>query len=150
MMRLNCVSPVKRFIALALCATTLLLHGCASDDELARYRIHGNVTYEGKAVPQGTIRFIPDSNAGNRGPASVTQIENGRYDLPAVRGVIGGDYVVSIKGFDGAGREIPGESVSTSGKPLFPEIQLRVELGRDGKVHDFALPRYSLQGSARR
>lgn len=113
--------------------------GC-SDSGPASYRLQGVVTWKGQPVPNGLIRFEPDSAAGNTGPATVAPIRQGRYATPRGRGVIGGRYRVYISGNDGVPYNIPEEgSVNPDGMPLFAERAEEVELPRGDSERDFPL-----------
>lgn len=113
--------------------------GC-SDPAPASYRLQGVVTWKGRPVPNGLIRFEPDSAAGNTGPATVAVISQGRYATPGGRGVIGGRYRVYLSGNDGVPYEIAGEgSVNPDGMPLFAERVQEVEFSRGHATWDFDL-----------
>ena len=60
--------------------------------------LHGEVTYEGKAVEKGKINFVPVDKTP--GPSAVATIAAGRYDVPARWGLLpDGVYVVRITAF---------------------------------------------------
>ncbi|MCX7425021.1 MAG: hypothetical protein NTW96_05255 [Planctomycetia bacterium] len=59
-----------------------------------RVIVSGSVSYRGKPVQQGTIRFVP--SGGTQGPASGAVIENGKYEATANGGVIVGTHRVEI------------------------------------------------------
>ena len=71
---------VIRFSCLltALCA----LGGCSEPTGPRTVRAWGEVSYDGAAVEDGTIDFVPTDDAS---PAQA-QIKAGRYDLPAPAG----------------------------------------------------------------
>src|SRR5262249_46046732 len=83
----------------ALSAAVLLLAGCGDDTGLSkRYRVTGNVTYNGKPLAKGNINFIPTSSpATDR--AAPAPIDNGRYTLTTATendGALPGTYAVTI------------------------------------------------------
>ena len=54
-----------------------LLVGCG-DGGLKRYRVSGDVSFQGKPVPAGSIIFTPDTAKGNAGPQGTANIIDGR------------------------------------------------------------------------
>jgi len=52
--------------------------GCGSNGP-RRYHLEGRVTFGGELVPNGLIRFEPDSSQGNAGPVGYAAIKDGRY-----------------------------------------------------------------------
>jgi len=58
--------------------TILVATGCGSNGP-QRFHVEGAVTFDGKPVPSGTIRFEPDSTKGNTGPVGYSAIIDGRY-----------------------------------------------------------------------
>jgi hypothetical protein len=124
-----------------LVAVTLMLFtvGCGRARGPARHDLSGSVTFHGKPVPVGTISFAPDTSKGNDGPGASAEIKDGVYSIRPGRGTIGGPHVVSISGFDGKPYKI-GQDVYRAGKPLFPGVQIRVDLPKEPAKHDFALP----------
>ena len=49
----------------------LLAWGCGDDGLPKRYRVHGEVTYNGKPLPQGNINFIPQDAAGRAASGTI-------------------------------------------------------------------------------
>lgn len=80
-----------------LASSVLALAGCGGGDNIAqRYKVTGNVTYNGKAVESGTVTFIPDAATGRSATGS---IKNGSYTLTtqsADDGALPGTYKVTI------------------------------------------------------
>ena len=138
----NVVPPAARFVRIMPVLTVALVCslsiGCAEDGP-TRYHVSGSATYAGRPIPQGSIRFIPDSRANNRGPAGFAVIENGRYDTSrSGRGTVGGPHLVLISGFDG--QASPGEETE-GGRPLFPDHRAKTELPKETATRDFDVPR---------
>lgn len=77
MHRRVCEQGQRRSIA-ALLMVVAALSGCGPRG-LQRFQLEGKVTFDGKPVPSGTIRFEPDSTKGNRGPVGYAEIIDGRY-----------------------------------------------------------------------
>ncbi len=99
-----------------------------------RYTLSGTITMpDGKPVPAGEINFEPDGQAGNKGPASMAQIRQGKYSLPKDQGVVGGKYIVRISPFDG---NAFGESIQ--GRPLTKAQHVEnVDFPMKNSTHDF-------------
>lgn len=120
----------------ALAILTLCIAGCGPTDDLKKFTVTGSITMaDGKPVPAGEINFEPDGEAGNKGPASMTQINGGKYTLPTANGVVGGKYIVTIMPYDGVAF---GESIQ--GKPLVkaPYVE-KVELPSENSTKDFVV-----------
>lgn len=107
--------------------------GCGGRDELGRHAVRGNVTLQGQPVPSGEVTFEPDAGAGNQGPASWSEITNGRYSIGRVKGHIGGAYIIRITGYGQ-------ETVETPDGPapamLFDSQVQKCELPQGDATHD--------------
>ena len=115
-------------------ACLVLCLGCSRPDGPPRYALSGSASLaDGKPIPVGEVMLEPDAAAGNQGPASMSQIRDGKYSLSSEQGVIGGKYIATIIAFDG----VPyGESVQ--GKPLIkvPHVE-NIELPAADSTKDF-------------
>ena len=113
--------------------------GCGTG-EIKRYNISGNVTYNGKPVPAGTIAFEPVGRDISPGFAT---IKDGKYDT-AENGVgqIGGEQVVRITG-DARSPVDPNSFQADSyvAKELFPKFQMNAKLPKRRSTQDFEVPR---------
>ena len=76
-------------LALALCAAA----GCGGGNPLGRHALSGNVTLDGQPLAQGNIEFAPEQAGGVSSGAAVQQ---GRYDIPTLKGLPPGTYRVRI------------------------------------------------------
>lgn len=118
------------------------LLGCG-DDAPDTYHVSGTVTFDGKPIPAGTIRFVPDGAKQNSGPPGIARIADGKYDTSAEggKGHVGGPMIVQIEGHDPSGQgatdEETGEKIMT---PLFPGYKTTAELPKDASTKDFAVP----------
>jgi len=123
-------------IVLALACASV---GCGRPARLARYEISGTVTHDGKPVPSGSLRFTPDFERGNRGPATTIMITDGTYRSVDGFGVLGGPYTVEISGFEA----LPPEQAQAMPmpKPLFKPYTTVVDLDKKGGVKDFDVPK---------
>jgi len=108
----------------------------------------GEVSYQGVAVAAGSIRFFP--SGGTPGIGGSARIEDGRYTIPAGRGLTAGTYVVAISAARPTGRTVrpePGHEADGSiaeTEQFIPErfntsSELRVELEPGENRRDFNL-----------
>lgn len=115
--------------------------GCGPRDGVVRYPISGNITYDGKPIPAGTICFLPDVTKGNHGAPAFTVIKDGKYDTKIGKSPVGGPHEVVVDGADGIpclddmGNEMP------NGKPMFEPYSIFVELPKKkGETVDLEVP----------
>ena len=109
--------------------------GCGATDGPTRYKVTGQISYDGSPIPAGKIVFEPDDDRGNQGPAGYATIEDGTYATDTGKGVVGGPHDVRISGMDGVSI---GES--HQGTPLFSEFRTTVDLPKESTTHDFDVP----------
>jgi hypothetical protein len=114
--------------ALGLVALGALI-GCG-DAGPKRYRVAGQATFEGKAIPYGEVLFTPDGAKQNAGAQGIAPIRDGQFDTAAAggKGYGGGPAVVRVTGLTGEG-----------GK-LLCEYEFQVDLPRGDATHDFDVP----------
>jgi hypothetical protein len=123
--RVNLVSSRTSITVAFIAAVVPFVGGCSCrPNGLVRHDVAGMVTFDGQAVPSGTIYFEADASRGNAGPVSVVSVVDGRYDTKAAKvpGPVGGPLRVRISGYPKQ------ESNSGIQPPLFPEHTLAVEL----------------------
>jgi len=135
-MKLHSTSLHALVRPIAFTFLTLGLTGCGPSDDMKKFTVSGSITLpDGKTVPAGEINFEPDGQAGNTGPASMTQIKGGKYSLASDYGVVGGKYIVTIMPYDGVAF---GESVQ--GKPLVkaPHVE-NIDLPNENSTKDFVI-----------
>ena len=113
--------------------------GCGKATGPARYDLKGSITYAGKPVAAGYILFAPDKSKGNDGPGAAAEIKDGVYHTRPKEGTIGGPHVATISGFDGKPSGV-GPGVNPMGKPLFPSVQISMDLPKEAATHDIAIP----------
>ena len=94
---------------------TALLVGCGENDGLERVVVSGAVTYQGKPIPVGMIRFVPPPTSA--APASGSQIIDGRYSANIRGGVPVGTYKVNIEAYSTAPN-----NTSTPSQPTPPGL----------------------------
>jgi hypothetical protein len=92
--QLIAASRRHRFFCLLM---LLLLAGCSRSGELKMSTVSGNVTYRGKPIQEGEIRFIPTGDT--KGPTSAGSILDGRYEVTARGGVPVGTHRVEVRAF---------------------------------------------------
>jgi hypothetical protein len=115
------------FIGVALCC----LAGCGDRGLMA---VGGTVTLDGKPVTTGLITFQPA--AGTKSRSSGATIRDGRYEIPADKGVVPGKYLVAVQAFKPTGRMIPDPQVGERpelGPVVFAEEQPMVVTISPGK-----------------
>lgn len=114
------------------------LTGCGGESGPHRSNVRGNVTYKGKPVPKGLIRFTPDQSRKNEGPGAAAEIIDGFYETSSGRGVVSGPHTVLISGFDGV--EDP-DAALPDGAPLFGPFTTKWDFEEDGNSEvDFEVP----------
>ena len=79
---------------------TIVAAGCGPRGP-ERFHVEGAVTYAGKPLPRGVIRFEPDGSKGNTGPVGLAEIADGRFttDQPGTKGSLRGPIVAVITGY---------------------------------------------------
>jgi hypothetical protein len=122
-----------------LAAGLLIGPGCRRSKDFPRYDLSGSVTYNGKAVPVGSIIFVPDKAQGNDGPGATAAIIDGAYSTQPVRGTIGGPHIVQLSGFDGKPYNV-GIETHPMGRMMFSGVKMNVDLPKEPAKHDFVLP----------
>ena len=118
--------------------------GCGSS-EPERVKVSGNVTYMGKPIAQGSIRFIPTGDT--KGPTASANIQQGKYEAVAKGGVVVGINRVEITAIaprkDPMGRDLA--AMEGAGVQYMPikynhqsELTVKIESGGPDE-HDFNL-----------
>jgi hypothetical protein len=96
-----------------------------------RYDVSGTITFDGQAVPAGTVIFTPDVSRGGRGPQGRAEIRDGSFSTAkGGLGILDGPHVLEIRGTDGVPFEGEEETIR-EGKPLFPPVQAAFELAQN-------------------
>lgn len=121
----------------AACFLLLMAVGCGGSG-LTRYRVSGKVTYRGQPVPAGEVRFSPDHEKGNSGPATIAIIVDGAYTTPRGKGVVGGPHKILVTGYQKSGSE-KDETAPDFGAAMFPEHESFVTLPEENTTHDIAI-----------
>lgn len=121
------------WLLLALLLAVGLTAGCGASD--STIHLTGAITYDGRPIPAGLIQFSPDDAQGNSGYGCVAIIRNGHYTTRESLGVIGGEYVIRVQGFDGI--VVDDDS---NGSPMFRPYQMKVELPLESGEFDIDVP----------
>jgi hypothetical protein len=105
--------------------------GCGRAD--GRMQVSGSVTWKNAPVQNGLITIEPDSSQGNRGPQSVSAIENGTFRTRATHGSVSGPVVIEVVGYGPLGKgDFP--------PPLFPTYTFKTEISKGKAVLDIVVP----------
>lgn len=121
--------------SLGVLLLTMLL-GCGAPEGPAKFDVSGNVTYQGKPVPTGTVTFYPNTEKGTSGPTAQAKIVDGKYDTRSEfsKPTIAGNLIIVVDGFE-APR--PNEEVPT---PLFKPFQMEFEMPAESKILNIDVP----------
>jgi hypothetical protein len=116
------------FCASIFCAA--IFAGCTGSDAPTRYRVSGEVKFDGQPVQYGEVLFTPDGAQGNSGAQGIAEIKNGRYDTQGSRapGVAGGPMVVVVT------------ALKDERGTLLVEREFKVDLPKEDTKYDFDIP----------
>ncbi|MFO0824125.1 MAG: hypothetical protein U0792_13595 [Gemmataceae bacterium] len=115
------MKPMKKGFAAALLASLVLVVACNKGP--TPMRVWGSVTFEGKALPEGAITFIPISP--HTGPSTGGTITGGKYDIAANVGPFAGsEYRVEITATRASGKMIPNTIGHGGGMLNVPEMYI--------------------------
>jgi hypothetical protein len=109
----QCVFRTPPFAATLLFAAALLA-GCGGNQGPERSLVSGTITYAGKPISAGTIRFVPLPTCP--APASAADIVDGQYKVNMHGGVPVGTHRIQIEAY----RDVPGSpkpNPSAAGPP---------------------------------
>lgn len=106
---MNTRTEMRCFYSVLLLGVLLIAPGCGEGDPLSRQRVSGEIKLDGAPLANGTIAFSPTDPKGTSSGASIT---DGKYEIPAEKGLPPGDYLVRITASDDNAQpvEAPGES----------------------------------------
>src|SRR5690349_8547099 len=86
------------FALVAVAALVMPIVGCRSSQRLA---VSGRVSAAGQPLESGNINFVPVAGGGSAG----APIDKGAYSIDAERGLLPGDYKVTIHAFRATGKK---------------------------------------------
>lgn len=130
----------RKGLALVLIGALAAASGCSGSGGPPRYEVWGTVTFDGKPVPKGFIKFTPDTAQGNSGPGGGAEIKDGHYRTATGKGVSGGPHVVHIVGYDGVATSAEGEELP-DGQSLFTPYQTTIDFPKEKVEHNFEIPK---------
>jgi len=133
--------------------TMFVAIGCGGSNEMefTKSQVQGTVSYQGKPLESGKIRFIPDGEVINgqvAGKAVFADIKDGKYSLSTEQGATVGKNRIEIKSYRGTGRMMvtsagdgkkEEEIVQFIPKNYNTQSTLSVEIKEGENVHDFDL-----------
>ena len=98
------------FLVSGLSVLLLASAGCSSNPNHLQ-KVSGERKFKGQPLDRGLIQFIPEANSGY-----VTQggavIRNGKYEVPAAKGLAPGRYLVVISSADAVEKEEAAPGIS--------------------------------------
>jgi hypothetical protein len=136
------LSNTHHFMYAAMVLTVL---GCGAKDGIERVVVSGNISFSGKPLEKGQIRFIPTDDSP--GPITVETIEGGYYTTEKTGGVPVGVHRVEIRGYD---PKVYADAPKGPGSPPIPqllpkkynydsELKATLESGKSEEILDFNL-----------
>jgi len=126
-------SAFCRFVAYGLLLAMVVSCGKAG---VPRYELSGTVTYQGKPVPAGSIRFEPVGTTLNNSTIGDADIKDGKYSTLLDRGIIGGRQRVFVYGFNG----IPEPGSGPEGAAIFGSHIVEIDLPDEASKLDIQVP----------
>jgi hypothetical protein len=135
-------SPRRTLATVVFGLVTIAAAGCGKQD---RFDVSGQVTFDGRPVPAGTVTFIPVGHAPVGRVPGFAPIRAGRFATREGRSPGSGPHRVLVNGCDGVPYESRlGDVVDQHpmGKDLFTSHMVEVDLpAKSGFVLDVAVPK---------
>lgn len=99
---------MKKFSALLVLGLCVLLVGCGDSNPLERQPVTGEILLDNVPIANGTIEFSPVGE----GTSSGAVLQEGKFEIPATKGLPPGDYLVRISAYNEEAEavDLPGES----------------------------------------
>ena len=128
------------FRAIPLLLVAVSLAGCGGGGDDARFAIQGEVTFDGKPLPLGVIRFLP--TGGGSHPMVQANIKEGQYSLPWNEGPQAGEHRVEIVAIAPVPESVAnapdsevamGEYIRQHGRPK-PAVTIPVKYNRQSEL----------------
>ena len=107
---------IQRTLLAAIMAAVAAGCGSSADSGPERFELTGEVRLQGQPVPRGEVQLIPDSTAGNSGPASLAYIRDGQFETEPGKGIVGGQYIIEVSGY----QEL--DELDQDGSPVVREL----------------------------
>ena len=119
---------IVRILLLMGILTSALL-GCSGADG-GRRKVSGEISFDGQPLEGGWIYFRPIG----KGPSSAAEIDQGRFEIPAEKGLTAGTYKVVIEYHKPTGRMrkvYTGEEIEEKRQIIPPQYNTRTTLTAD-------------------
>ena len=121
---------------LALCAILLLSTASCKDSGETRFELTGKVTYKGKPVPAGMVRFEPLDTVVNRTTIGMAEIKDGQFKTLPDHGTTGGRQQAFVSGGNG----IPEPGSGPDGASIFEEYFFEIDVPKEDSTLDIEVP----------
>jgi hypothetical protein len=108
-------SQIYIIVCMSGVLATIIFCGCGRRGP-ERVVVSGSVTYNGKPIPEGTVRFLPPQSSSM--PATTAIIKDGAYQASGLGGVAVGTYKIEIEAF----RQAPEQKASPMVRDI-PRVQ---------------------------
>lgn len=108
---------LRSSIGLVSSAILLAAVGCGRQSGMERVLVAGSVSFQGKPLGKGQIRFVPLE--GTAGPVTIDPIENGEYTTDSTEGVPVGSHRIEILGYE---PEVYANAPKGPGAPPIPQL----------------------------
>lgn len=128
-------NQVRHRYLIAVCLVLMTATSCGTSGP-ARYQLTGAITYQGKPVPAGTMRFEPVGSVVNKDSVSEAEIKDGEYATLPGRGVVGGPHRMYVFGFNG----IPEPGSGPMGASIFEGYVTEIDLPEEASAIDIVVP----------
>jgi hypothetical protein len=116
------------------------LAGCGGETR-ERHPIAGTVTYQGKPVEMGSIRFEAEASVGDFAPACYASIKDGKYQTQPEDSPTTGKYRVLVMGIDVSRIRKDGPPGTPWDMPaLFPPHTTAIDVPAPGGKFDIEVP----------
>ena len=129
-------NSVLRLISMAAACLVLSTLVSCGDTGPPRFELSGTITYKGKPVPAGYIRYEPLDTVVNKSTVGNADIKDGKYSTLRDQGSTGGRHRVFVYGFNG----IPEPGSGPAGAAIFNSYAVEAELPLETSTLDIEVP----------
>ena len=126
------ITLFRSWLGFLIAVECLAAVGCGGD-KVERQHLRGSVTFQGKPVSSGQVRFSPVNRQGLGGATGGARIVNGAYDTRSQYGLASpvGEVQVLVT---------PDPNVSPGAKPLFPPFVTALTVASEKEAFDIQIP----------